>query len=319
MKKILVLTSGGDSSGMNAYIKALAKLCKQNDVKLFASLYGYKGLVQDMVVPLFYDNLADIENLGGSVIKTSRCPEFVEEEGFNKALATIKKHKIDCVVVVGGNGSFNGANRLCQNGVNVLAIPGTIDNDLEYTDKTLGYDTACQNALDDIIKIKQTMQASDRGAIVQVMGRHCPDIALHCAILANANLAVTKPMSNQQILQKVANIIASGNPSPVVVVQENILDVNQLALFLQTNLGKEFRASTLGYVQRGGEPTANDKLLAIQLACSTIKKVLGNVFGYAIGYKDGAVTSKLLCEVVAQTKQPNQALQNLYNQYCDKF
>ena len=191
MKKILVLTSGGDCSGMNAYIKALAKLCKKESVKLVASIEGFQGLVDNNIVDIEYDNLGEIQNLGGTIIKTSRSKDFVTKEGFEKAIQTLKNHNIDCTVIVGGNGSMRGANDLVNAGVNVIAIPGTIDNDLGYTQKTLGYDTACQNASEAIIKIKQTMQACGRGTIVEVMGRNCADIAIRSAILSNADMLIT--------------------------------------------------------------------------------------------------------------------------------
>ena len=318
MKKIMVLTSGGDSSGMNAYIKALAKLCKKHDINLVASMYGYQGLVENSVKPIEYAELGEIQNLGGSFIKTSRSKDFVTDEGFKKALETIKKHNIDCLVIVGGNGSFNGANDLCNAGVNVIAIPGTIDNDLAYTDKTLGYDTASQNAIDAIVKIKQTMDTCDRGTIVEVMGRHCSDIAVRSAILCDADLLITEQLTNEQILKKVENIINFEKENPLIVVQENILDVNSLAKFLEEKTQKEFRATIIGYLQRGGEPTANDKLFAIQLATETIKNILQNNYNIAIGEKNGEIISQKIDKAVAMIKQPDFKLFEVYKEYSKK-
>lgn len=315
MKKILVLTSGGDASGMNAYIKSLAKLCKKNNVELNASLYGFQGLVENSIMPLKYDELGEIQNLGGSVIKTSRSKDFVTQEGFNKAIDNIKKQNIDCLVIVGGNGSFNGANDLYNAGVNILAVPATIDNDLAYTDKTLGYDTACQNAIDAIVKIKQTMDACDRGTIVEVMGRHCSDIAVRSAILCDADLLITENLTFEHILKKVNDIIDSQKKNPLVVVQENILDVNSLSKFLEEKTKKEFRATIIGYLQRGGEPTANDKLYAIELACETIKLVLESNLNKAIGYKNGEIITKDIQFAVSMQKEKNDKLINVYNQY----
>lgn len=315
MKKILVLTSGGDASGMNAYIKSLAKLCKKNNVELNASLYGFQGLVENSIMPLKYDELGEIQNLGGSVIKTSRSKDFVTQEGFNKAIDNIKKQNIDCLVIVGGNGSFNGAIDLYNAGVNILAVPATIDNDLAYTDKTLGYDTACQNAIDAIVKIKQTMDACDRGTIVEVMGRHCSDIAVRSAILCDADLLITENLTFEHILKKVNDIIDSQKKNPLVVVQENILDVNSLSKFLEEKTKKEFRATIIGYLQRGGEPTANDKLYAIELACETIKLVLESNLNKAIGYKNGEIITKDIQFAVSMQKEKNDKLINVYNQY----
>src|SRR5574344_312113 len=318
MKKILVLTSGGDSSGMNAYLEALSFLCEKNEIELFASLYGFQGLVEGNFQQLFYENLKGIQNLGGSFINTSRSKDFVTQEGFDKSVKNIKQNDFDVVVIVGGNGSFCGANDLAKAGVNILAIPGTIDNDLFYTDKTLGYDTACQNALDAIIKIKQTMESSDRGTIVEVMGRHCPDIAIHSAILSNADMLITEKIDFSEILKNVENLIERGVKSPLIIVQENLLDVNELVSFLEENTKKEFRASVIGYVQRGGEPTADDKLFAIELACSTIKKILGGVYNYAIGKKDNVMVSEKIDDAVEEKYNENNTLRKIFEDYCKR-
>ena len=297
-KNVLVLTSGGDSSGMNAYIKSLSKYCKNNNINLFASLYGFQGLVDDKVIHINYNELIGIENLGGSFIKTSRSKDFLTKEGFDKALTTLNKYNISCVVVVGGNGSTKGAYDLQNAGVNVLAIPGTIDNDLCSTDKSLGFDTACQNALDAIIKIKQTMDATDRGAIVEVMGRHCPDIAIFCALLSNADILITHETKKEDILNQINKLIQNGNKSPLIIVQENILDVFELEKYLENNTQKEFRSTILGYLQRGGEPTASDKLFAIQLAFETVELIKKNMFGYAIGMINGRIQVTKLADAI---------------------
>ena len=189
MKKILVLTSGGDASGMNAYIKALAKLCKKNDIELWGSWYGFLGLVKDDLTLLDFNKMTQFQNMGGSILRSSRCKEFQTPDGFQSGVQTIKKHNFDCVIVVGGNGSLRGAYDLKKVGINVLGIPATIDNDLAYTDLSIGYDTACQNAVCDITKIKQSMSAFDRGFIAEVMGRHCSDIALKTAIITTRIIA----------------------------------------------------------------------------------------------------------------------------------
>ena len=226
----------------------------------------------------------------------------------------IKSNNIDCLIVVGGNGTFNGAKDLFNAGVNVLAIPATIDNDLEYTDKTLGYDTACQNAVDVIVKIKQTMDALDRGTIVEVMGRHCSDIAVRSAILCGADILITENEEFEHILKKVKDVIDAKKRNPLIVVQENILDVSSLAHFLEEKSGKEFRSTVIGYLQRGGEPTANDKLLAIKLAVKTMECVLKNSFGKAIGVLNDDVYS-LDIEKAVQPKSKSNKLLDIYKSF----
>lgn len=319
MKKILVLTSGGDSSGMNAYIKALAKLCKKNKIALFASFNGYQGLIDGNIQKLCFEDMAEIENLGGSIIKVSRSTEFATEAGFQKALKTIKKHKLDAVIVVGGNGSFKGAERLSKSGVNIIAIPGTIDNDLFYTDKTLGYDTACNNALDAIVKIKQTMSACSRGCVIEVMGRNCPDISIFSAILSDADLLIAQKTELKDILSDVKKLIKNGVESPVVVVQENILDCGELADYLQQNTGKTFKANVLGYLQRGGTPTSTEKLFAIELACETVRDVLAEKYAVALGIREDKIFSQNLSKALAEKPRTSGRLQGIYDFYNKKI
>lgn len=314
-KKILVLTSGGDCSGMNAYIKALAKLCKKNNSQLFGSMYGFEGLIQDQIVELDYSNMRLIQNIGGSIIKSSRCKEFQTEKGFNVALNNLKNHNFDCIVIIGGNGSFRGARDLKNAGVNILAIPGTIDNDLGYTDLCLGYDTACQNAVDDITKIKQSMSAFDRGFVAEVMGRHCADIALKTAIISNADMCITENLSFEDILDKTNQKIANGVKSPLYVVQENLFDIEKLCEFLQNQTDKEFRSVKIGYVQRGGEPSNVDKLYAIELAVLTMQNIQNDLYGVALGKKDSKMIVKNIDEAVEIKKNISKELLDLYNLY----
>lgn len=315
MKKILVLTSGGDSSGMNAYIKSLAKLCDKYGVELVGSMYGYQGLIDNNIVSLKYKELGEIENLGGSILKTSRSKEFMTKRGFNKAISNIKNLNINCVVILGGNGSFLGAKDLHNAGVNIIAIPGTIDNDLFYTDKTLGYETACENALDAIIKISQTMNSTDRGSVIEIMGRHCPDISIYSAILSNADMLITENISFEEILKSIKKSIKNGANSPLIIVRENILNVNELAAYLEQKTKKEFRANILGYIQRGGKPTQNEKLYAIRLACETIKLILEDKYGLAIGLQNNQIINCDILEAVANTQNNQPQFKELFEFY----
>lgn len=316
MKKILVLTSGGDCSGMNAYLKALAKLCKKHEIELFASMYGFQGLVENSITSFEYDDLGEIQNLGGSVIKTSRSKDFVTQKGFEQALSNLKTWNFDCVVVVGGNGSTKGAYDLSLAEISVVTVPATIDNDLGYTDTTLGYDTACQNALDAVVKIKQTMDTCDRGAIVEVMGRHCSDIAVHTAILADADMIITKQKSFESILKRVDDLINFEKKNPLIVVQENILNVNELAKYLEEHTKKEFRATVIGYLQRGGAPTVNDNLLAIQFATKTVELIESETYNVAVGEIDSKITATKLQEAII-TKQHSKKLLEIFKKYSN--
>lgn len=318
MKNMLVLTSGGDSSGMNSYLKSLTKLCRDNDIKLLASRYGFRGLIENDIIELDFDKMDFVENLGGSIIKSSRCLEFMQDDGFNKALKTLKELDVQCVVVVGGNGSFKGARDLKNAGVNVIAIPGTVDNDLAYSDLSLGFETACQSAVELINITRQTMETFDRGFIVEVMGRDCADIALYTSIITNADICITEDIQSDEISNCIKNIIKNGNESPLVVVKENLLDIDELANNLSKQTGKTFRAIKVGYAQRGGEPTNSDKMLAIELACATVKKFLNGEFGIAIGKNNDKIISKDISIVTTQRRLYSQRLYDLYNDYFSK-
>ena len=315
MKKILVLTSGGDSSGMNAYIKALAKECKKNDIKIFGCKYGFAGLIENDFVELDYNKMPQVQNMGGTILKSSRCKEFQTQKGFETAVKNFKESGFDCLVVVGGNGSLNGAKDLDKVGVKIFGIPATIDNDLCYTDIALGFDTACQNAVCDIIKIKQSMSAFDRGFIAEVMGRNCSDIALTTAILSNADMCITENVEFDEILDKVNEKTKNGVKSPLIIVQENVLNINDLAKFLEEKTQREFRSVQLGYIQRGGEPSNVDKMFAIELAVETIKKVLNDDYGYAIGKENNKMISKKFSEALKCEKSKSQSLIELYKNY----
>ena len=314
MKKVLILTSGGDSSGMNAYIKAFAKLCKKNDVKLFGSMYGFQGLISDEIVELDFNTMHSLQNIGGTILKSSRCKEFQTEKGFKKALETLKKYNFDCLIVVGGNGSLRGAKDLMDADVKVIGIPATIDNDLGYTDLCLGYDTACQNAVDDITKIKQSMSAFDRGFIAEVMGRNCAEIALKTAIISNADMCITENLSFEDVLGFTNKKIANGVKSPLYVVQENLFDIEKLAEFLQNQTDKEFRSVKIGYVQRGGEPSNIDKFFAIELAVLTMQNIQQNAFGVALGKRDDKTISVDLAKAILEKKDCSKLLE-IYKSY----
>lgn len=314
-KKILVLTSGGDSSGMNAYIKAMAKLCKKNNIELVGSMYGFLGLIKNDFVKLDYNQMRQVQNMGGSILKSSRCKEFQTEDGFKKAVENLNKAKFDCVVVVGGNGSLRGAYDLMNVGVNVIGVPATIDNDLAYTDLSLGYDTACQNAVCDIVKIKQSMSAFDRGFIAEVMGRNCSDIALKTAIISNADMCITEKVEFDEILKKVEVKTEKGVKSPLIIVQENLFDIDALARYLEHQTQREYRSVKLGYIQRGGEPSNVDKMYAIELAVLTIETLLNKVYGIALGKRDGQMIAENLANVLKQkTVQSN--LKYIFDNYC---
>lgn len=280
-----VLTSGGDAPGMNTFIANLVKLSTENKHKVFAIKFGFKGLINNNIFELTKKDVDNISHLGGSFIKSFRSPEFQTKEGFEKALKNYKKNKLDCLVILGGDGSLHGAKELLENNVKIIFIPSTIDNDLLYTEKTLGFDSAVCCAVEQIDKIKQTMLSLNRIFICEVMGRKCPDIANYCALATNADVLIAEEKGNNfnRIISKLKLSLKNGEESPLIVLRENILNCNELAKKIQAFFNIETRASVLGYVQRGTSPSVYDRIYAKILAKGTIDLINKKDFNWALG------------------------------------
>lgn len=300
MKKIAVLCSGGDSPGMNACIKAIVDTCISNNIELVGINRGYQGLIENDIRPLRKIDVINTETISGSIIKTSRSPEFMTEPGFNKAVENLKKNGIEGLIVIGGNGSFRGCRDLVNVGVNVIGIPGTIDNDLFYTERSLGFDTAVQNAVNTITAIKQTMYANDRASVYKCMGRHCGDIALHTAMAVEADsLAVNElDTSISDIISDLKNSIKHGVTSPVVVISEGCkLDMEEILYEIQSQLHLTARGVEIGYLQRGGEPTYYDRMLGVRWGVYAVQLLMQDMTNLALGVKNDKIISIPLIEV----------------------
>lgn len=300
MKKIAILCSGGDCQGMNACIKAVADTCDSNQIELIGINRGYQGLIENDVRPLKKLDVANIETIAGAIIKTSRSAEFMTEAGFQKAIDNLKANGIEGLIVIGGNGSFRGCRDLVHAGVHVIGIPGTIDNDLFYTERSLGFDTAVQQAVDAVTDIKQTMYANDRAVVFKCMGRHCGDIALHAAVAVEADsLAVNEiDYTIPQIIADVRNSMAHGVTSPVVMMSEGCkLDMDEIVYELQSQLHITARGIELGYVQRGGEPTYYDRMLGVRWGVLAVQLLMQDMTNLALGVKNDKIFSIPLIEV----------------------
>lgn len=283
MKKIAVLTSGGDSSGMNSCIKYLFDECEKNGLKLVGVLRGYEGLMKGDFVNLSKSQVEQNFNRGGSFIKTSRSEFFKTEQGKVLAVESLKKNNIDYLIVVGGNGSLNGAKSLANYFSNIIFIPATIDNDVSYTDNTIGFDTAVSNAQNAIDIMMDSMRSNDRGFVVEVMGRKCADIAHLVGKITKASLIIDSQCSFEDILEKLKNKHLDN--SPLIIVRENLLDVNLLAQFLSQKFNKTFKSTVLGYIQRGGKPTSAEKLLTKKFSKKAVAQIMLDKKGVAIGIK----------------------------------
>lgn len=300
MKRIAVLCSGGDSQGMNACIQAIVDTSIANNVTVYGINRGFQGLVENDFRELKKLDVANIETIAGSIIFTSRSADFMTEAGFKRAVKNLHDNDIEGLIVIGGNGSFRGCRDLVHAGINVIGIPGTIDNDLFYTERALGFDTAVQQAVNTITDIKQTMYANHRAVVFKCMGRDCGDIALHTAVAVEADsLAVNEiEYSIEQIVADVQNSLNHGVKSPVVVISEGSkLDMNEIVNRIEKETHLTARGIELGYIQRGGKPTYYDRLLGVRWGVLAVQLLMQDMTNLALGVKNDKIFSTPLIEV----------------------
>ncbi|MHC6181120.1 6-phosphofructokinase [Clostridium sp. JNZ X4-2] len=264
MKTIAVLTSGGDAPGMNAAIRAVVRTALDKNFTVMGIERGYSGLIKGEIMPMDRRSVADIIQRGGTILKTSRSEEFKTEQGRKKAVQMLKKFGIDGLVVIGGDGSFRGAQELSKMSIATIGIPGTIDNDLSYTDFTIGFDTAVNTVLDAINKLRDTSTSHERVSVVEVMGRNCGDIALYSGLAGGAENIILpeKGYDQDELCKNVMEEKIKGKLHNLIVLAEGIGGAENLAQKIQKVTGIEARATKLGHIQRGGSPSCLDRILA---------------------------------------------------------
>ena len=268
MKKIAVLTSGGDAPGMNAAVRAVVRTALSRGVEVVGVSRGYSGLINADFIPMNLRSVSDIIHRGGTMLYTARCPEFKTEEGLQKAIASCRENGIEGVIAIGGDGSFRGAQDLTRRGLPCIGIPGTIDNDIACCEYTIGYDTALNTCMEMIDKLRDTAQSHDRCSVVEVMGRHAGYLALNVGIAVGATAIIVPetPFDFQRdIIDRMKATFATGKKHFIVIVAEGVGHVVEMATEIEKITGIETRATILGHVQRGGSPTLRDRLLASEM------------------------------------------------------
>ena len=290
MKNIAVLTSGGDSPGMNACVRSIVRYGISQGLKVFGIARGYAGLLENEIVNLTERSVGNIIHTGGTILKTARCKEFMNSEGVDKAVLNLKNKGIEGVIVVGGDGSMRGARELEKRGIKVACVPGTIDNNLYYTDYTLGFDTAVNTVVDLINNVRNTSISHDRVSIIEVMGAGCGDIALNSGLAGGADVILVPEVmwSIDDVCQKLAYARKHNKQCSIIVVSEHVCDPNDLAKMVQQKSNIECRTVILGHVQRGGTPTAFDRNLGSLLGAKCVEMLLQGESG-ASGYKNGKI------------------------------
>lgn len=291
MKTIAILTSGGDAPGMNAVIRSVVRTAIYNDLKVLAIKEGYNGLIKGDIETMTLSSVADIIHRGGTILRTARSDEFMTEEGINQALEVIKKFKIDAIVALGGDGTLRGARELARRGVKVIGVPCTIDNDLGYTDYTIGFLTAVETAVSAISKLRDTSESHGRAIVLQVMGRNCGDIALYSGIAGGAESIVIPEveLDTDAIINKIKNGKKRGKKHHIIVAAEGALDAYELAKIIEEKGAIETRVTVLGYVQRGGVPTVQDRILASDFGYEAVNLLLSGKSALALGYRSGKI------------------------------
>ena len=310
MKRIGLLTSGGDAPGMNAAIRAVVRSGIFFGMEVYGIERGYAGLIDDNLVKMEMRSVSNIVQCGGTRLRTARCLEMMTVEGQKKALDTLEKHGIEGLVVIGGDGSFKGAKTLSEYGIPTIGIPGTIDNDLEYTDYTLGFDTAVNTCLDIINKLRDTMTSHERVSVVEVMGRHCGDIALYSGIASGAEIIVVPelPFDMNEIASRINRSRAHGKHSNIIVVAEGVMSAEKFANQLQQVTEYSVRPTCIGHVQRGGSPTMSDRMLAAQFGNKAVRLLNDGIGNRVVGIRDNKIIDMDIIEAVSMKKTFNHEL-----------
>ena len=311
MKRIGLLTSGGDAPGMNAAIRAVVRTAIYYGMEVYGIERGYAGLIDDTISQLEMRSVSDIVQRGGTKLRTARCLEMLTVEGQKKAVSTLEKHGIEGLVVIGGDGSFRGAKCLTEDyGIPTIGIPGTIDNDLEYTDYTLGFDTAVNTCLDLINKLRDTMTSHERISVVEVMGRHCGDIALYAGITSGAEMIVVPeiPYDMEDIVVRINRSRANGKRSNIIVIAEGVMSADAFAKQLQEVTTYSVRATTIGHIQRGGSPSMADRMLAAQFGNKAVRLLKDGRGNRVVGIRKNEIIDMDIIEAVSMKKKFNYEL-----------
>ena len=290
VKTIGVLTSGGDAPGMNAAIRAVVRTAINKGMKVKGIMRGYAGLLQEEIVDMDGTSVADTIGRGGTILYTARCPEFMTEEGQKRGAEICRKHNIDGLVVIGGDGSYRGAGKLSALGINTVGLPGTIDLDIACTDYTIGFDTAINTAMEAIDKVRDTSTSHERCSIIEVMGRHAGYIALWCGI-ANGAEDILLPErydgNEQMLINRIIDNRKRGKRHHIIINAEGIGHSASMAKRIEAATGIETRATILGYMQRGGAPTCKDRVYASIMGAKAVELLEKGKTNRVVAYKHG--------------------------------
>lgn len=300
MKKIGVLTSGGDSPGMNPAIRAVVRKAIFHDVEVYGIYGGYSGLINGNIKKLELGSVGDIIHRGGTMLHSARCPEFKTKEGQQKGIDQLVAHGIEGLVVIGGDGSYRGAKALTEQGFPCVGVPGTIDNDIPGTDMTIGFDTALNTVIDAVDKIRDTATSHERTFVIEVMGRDAGDIALWAGLAGGAE-TILIPEENyhmDDISERLRKGQERGKKHSIIIVAEGVCSGVEFAKELKEKSNLDTRVSVLGHIQRGGSPTAADRVLASRLGARAVELLIDGKGGRAVGIENNQVVDHDIVEIL---------------------
>lgn len=305
MKSIAVLTSGGDAPGMNPAVRAVVRTACQRGIKVYGVDRGYTGLINGDIHEMNLRSVSDIITRGGTILYSARCPEFKTEEGLQKAVATCKKFGIDGMVIIGGDGSFRGARDLSLRGIPCIGLPGTIDNDISCTDYTIGYDTCLNTIVQMVDRIRDTSESHDRCTVVEVMGRGAGYLALGAGIAVGATSIIVPEVEydiERDVIARIREFQKTGKKHFIVIVAEGVGGTAEIAKKIEAETGVESRATILGHVQRGGSPTARDRIMASQMGSRAVDLLTQGIGNRVVGIKDNKIVDFDIFEALKMTK-----------------
>lgn len=306
MKRIGVLTSGGDAPGMNAAVRAVVRCGIDRGMEVYGIERGFEGLMEGAVKEMDMSSVGDILHRGGTILHTARSERFRTEEGQVHAANVLDAFGIQGIVVIGGDGSLRGGLDLSRRGITVMGLPGTIDNDLGYTDYTIGFDTAVNTVLSAVSNIRDTSSSHERATVIEVMGRHCGDIALYAGLTGGADniLVPEMPFDINRVCKKILQGKNRGKRHDIIMKAEGVnIDAKELARLIEERTGKETRVVILAYLQRGGSPTASDRILASRTGGKAVELLYNDESSKAIGVCEGQIVTYDLEEAL-QVKRP---------------
>ncbi|MGN0567289.1 MAG: 6-phosphofructokinase [Acutalibacteraceae bacterium] len=305
MKSIAVLTSGGDAPGMNAAVRAVVRTACQRGIKVYGINRGYSGLISGDIYEMNLRTVSNIITRGGTILYSARCLEFKEEAGMQKAIDTCHEKGIEGIVVIGGDGSFRGARDLSLHGVPCIGLPGTIDNDIACTDYTIGYDTCLNTIIDMVDRVRDTTESHDRCSVVEVMGRKAGFLALDSGIAVGATAILVPEIEHdieRDVIERIRKFQHTGKKHFVIIVAEGVGGTEEIAKKIQAETGIESRAVILGHVQRGGSPTARDRIVASQMGHRAVDLLTDGIGNRVIALKDNKIVDFDIFEALKMSK-----------------